>query len=52
MNTVTKLESAIDKFLNWLFDFGFYSYDQFDFWGSNLGVIGKKIFLKNTQENK
>ena len=47
MNTTTKLEKAIDKFLKWLLEFGFYSYDQFDYWGTNLGVIGKKIFLKN-----
>lgn len=41
------LEDSIIKFLGWLKEHGFESYDQFDFWGSKIGIRGKKIFLKN-----
>jgi hypothetical protein len=44
---VKKLETSNEKFLNWLENNGFNSYDQFDFWGSKVGVLSKKLFLKN-----
>lgn len=47
MNSKTKIEDAINKFLDWLNDFGFFSYDQYDYWGTKIGILGKKLFLKN-----
>lgn len=44
---LTKIEQAIKRFLRWLDDYGYYSYDQFDFWGSKIGVLSKKLFLKS-----
>ena len=42
-----KVEKSIFSFQNWLEHYGELSYDQFDFWGSKIGVKGKSIFLKN-----
>lgn len=42
-----KIEDSIQRFLDWLSNDGYYSYDQFDFWGSKLGVFSKKWYLKN-----
>jgi hypothetical protein len=39
-----KIERAIEGFLQWLDDYGFYSYDHFDFWGSRLGVFAKRAW--------
>lgn len=47
MNSKEKIEDAINKFLNWLNDFGFFSYDQYDYWDTKIGIFGKKLFLKN-----
>jgi hypothetical protein len=44
---MTKIERSIRRFLRWLDDYGFYSYDHFDFWGSRIGVLSKKLFLKS-----
>lgn len=44
---VTKIERAVQRFLRWLDDYGYYSYDHFDFWGSRIGVLSKKLFLKS-----
>ena len=43
---LTKIEQSFQRFLQWLDDYGFYSYDQFDFWGSALGIFSKKLFYK------
>jgi hypothetical protein len=45
--SVTKIECSIRRFLRWLDDYGYYSYDHFDFWGSRIGVLSKKLFLKS-----
>ena len=42
-----KVEDSIFRFKTWLENYGELSYDQFDFWGSEIGVKGKSIFLKN-----
>jgi hypothetical protein len=42
-----KIRKSIFKFLDWLKSYGFVSYDQFDFWGSKIGIFGKLTFLKN-----
>ena len=47
MNSKEKIEDAINKFLDWLNDFGFFSYDQYDYWDTKIGILGKKLFLKN-----
>lgn len=41
-----KIEDSIEKFLQWLKEFGYQSYDQFDFWGSSLGIYSKKLFFR------
>jgi len=41
------LNDSIEKFLLWKDAYGDVSYDQFDFWASEVGVRGKEIFLKN-----
>lgn len=41
------IEKSNLHFMDWLHDYGFNSYDQFDYWGSKIGVKGKEIFLKN-----
>jgi hypothetical protein len=38
------IERSIEKFLSWLRDYGYYSYDHFDFWGSGLGVVAKRAW--------
>jgi hypothetical protein len=43
----SNIEQSVCRFLAWLQGYGFESYDQFDFWGSEVGVKGKQIFLKN-----
>ncbi len=40
----TKIERSIERFLQWFDDYGFYSYDHFDFWGSRLGIIARKAW--------
>ncbi|WP_321417424.1 hypothetical protein [uncultured Desulfobacter sp.] len=42
-----KVVKSTQLFENWLNTYGFYSFDQFDFWGSKLGVFSKKLFEKN-----
>ena len=42
-----KISKSLGRFEVWLDQNGFESYDQFDFWGSKIGVQGKKIFLKD-----
>ncbi len=42
-----KIETAVNRFTQWLQQYGFHSYDQFDFWGSKPGVFSKKLFYKN-----
>ncbi len=44
---IEKIEHSVQRFLGWLENHGFTSYDQFDFWGSKGGVFSKKLFLKN-----
>lgn len=47
-NPITKkVEKSVLRFQNWFENYGELSYDQFDFWGSKIGVKGKSIFLKN-----
>ena len=41
------IERAIERFRHWLLEFGYLSYDQFDFWGSRPGIFAKKLFYKN-----
>jgi len=45
--TITIIEHSIDRFLHWLNDYGFYSYDQFDLWASKVGIFSKKMFYKS-----
>lgn len=42
-----QVETSITRFVDWLKDYGYYSYDQFDFWGSRPGILAKKLFYKN-----
>lgn len=42
-----KIESSLHSFMHWLEAYGFKSYDQFDFWGSKIGVNSKLLFEKN-----
>jgi len=42
-----EIREAVQRFLSWLENYGYLSYDQFDFWGSKLGVFSKKLYLKN-----
>ncbi len=42
-----RIENTVNRFVGWLRSYGYTSYDQFDFWGSALGVFGKRLFLKN-----
>lgn len=44
---VNKIETSIEGFLRWLDGYGYYSYDQFDFWGSRVGIFSKKMFYKS-----
>ncbi len=46
-NQTEQISQSINKFFAWLEDYGFLSYDQFDFWGSKPGVFSKKLFYKN-----
>lgn len=46
-DVIEKVESSVLRFLEWLENHGFYSYDHFDFWGSKVGIFSKKLFLKN-----
>ncbi|MEM9023441.1 MAG: hypothetical protein AAGB22_06850 [Bacteroidota bacterium] len=45
--TPQALDTAIDRFETWLYHYGFVSYDQFDFWGSKLGVASKSLFQRS-----
>jgi uncharacterized protein YyaL (SSP411 family) len=45
--SINDIEISINRFLNWLDNYGFESYDQFDFWATKFGVWAKKKFLKN-----
>ena len=38
------IEESIKKFLSWLRDYGYCSYDHFDFWGSRLGIFTKRAW--------
>jgi hypothetical protein len=40
------VEKSIENFLSWQGEYGYYSYDQFDFWGSGVGVFSRKLFYK------
>jgi hypothetical protein len=44
---IVKIENSLRQFLPWLETHGFTSYDQFDFWGSGVGVFSKKLFYKH-----
>ena len=45
VKTLTK--KVIDSFLSWIDKFGFYSYDQYDFWASRYGAWAKRVYYKN-----
>jgi len=44
---LAEIEPALTRFEGWLDRNGYYSYDQFDFWASRLGVAAKKMFNRN-----
>ena len=44
---IKNIEISLKKFENWFNNYGDKSYDRMDFWSSNIGIIGKKIFYKN-----
>lgn len=43
----TKYYKSITNFISWHQVYGDISFDRMDFWSSNLGVFGKKIFYKS-----
>lgn len=45
--TQQRLEKSINRFLKWLNENGYESYDVYDFWSSPLGIYAKKVFNKN-----
>ena len=38
---------SINRFIKWLEDNGYESYDRMDYWSSNTGILAKKVFYKN-----
>lgn len=42
-----KIEKGIKSFLQWKDDFGYYSYDQYDFWNTKFGIWSKGLYYKN-----
>ena len=38
---------SIEKFENWLSEYGPYSYDRMDYWSSETGILAKKLFYKS-----
>jgi len=46
-DVIKNVEAGVNKFADWLDSYGFESYDQFDVWGTRLGISAKKLFLTN-----
>ncbi|MDE3185550.1 MAG: AGE family epimerase/isomerase [Bacteroidota bacterium] len=42
-----EVNQSIEKFIHWLRKNGYYSYDQYDFWGTAYGIKAKEIYYKN-----
>ena len=42
-----KVISSIYKFIEWQTKNGYHSYDQYDFWNSDYGIISKRLYYKN-----
>ncbi len=41
------LLAAIENFLSWKNENGYYSYDQYDFWSTQYGIWSKGVYYKN-----
>ncbi|MGN6803454.1 MAG: hypothetical protein ACTHJN_16260 [Ginsengibacter sp.] len=39
--------SSVEKFISWLKENNFLSYDQYDFWSTKYGIKAKEIYYKN-----
>jgi hypothetical protein len=48
-NPVTRecLEKSINSFISWIENFGYESYDVYDFWSSRAGISAKRLFNSN-----